>query len=101
MVAAPCCFVLAIVALWLVCRYRRKKLFRKQSCSAGGGLTKHQLGASLIATLSDRVPTVAVSHDNEAPVSSSGIEVIKNEEFDKDDSYKQFVDSIMQKGQER
>ena len=94
MVAAPC-FVLAIVALWLVCRYRRKKLFRKQSCSAGGGLTRHQLGASLIATWSDRVPTVAISDDNESP------EVIKSEELDKDDSYKQFVDSIMPKGQLR
>ena len=58
-------------------------------------MTKHQLGTSLIATWSDRVPTVAVSDDNEAPV------VIKSEELDKDDSYKQFVDSIMQKGQER
>jgi len=58
-------------------------------------LTRHQLGASLIATWSDRVPTTAVSDDNEAP------EEIKSEELDKDDSYKQFVDSIMPRGQER
>ena len=65
-------------------------------------MTKHQLGASLIATWSDRVPTVAVSDDSRVPVNSEAdIEVIKNEEFDKDDSYKQFVDSIMPKGQDR
>ena len=62
---------------------------------------KHQLGASLIATWSDRVPTVAVSGDSRVPVNSYDIEVNKSEELDKDDSYKQFVDSIMPRGQER
>ncbi|KAL7528397.1 hypothetical protein ACHAWF_005755 [Thalassiosira exigua] len=61
-VAAPC-FVLSIVVLWLVCRWRRQQLLR---LSSGAGENRPVL-ASYFATWADRVPTIisdtASKHD--------------------------------------
>lgn len=51
--AAPC-FVLSIVALWLVCRWRRQQVY---SDGVNGSTNNNQPKARLLATWADRVDT--------------------------------------------